>query len=73
LEILGDGTQRKSYLPVSNTVDGILYFFEKFKEEKKIYDVYNLGSEDWITVKEIAEIASRTMNIDPRVLLYRGC
>ncbi len=65
LEILGDGTQRKSYLHVSDTIEAMLYLFEKFKEEEKIYDVYNLGSEDWITVKEIAEIVSRAMNLNP--------
>lgn len=65
LEILGDGTQRKSYLHVGDTVEAMLYLFEKFKEEERIYDVYNLGSEDWITVREIAEIVSRAMNLNP--------
>ncbi|WP_457752813.1 NAD-dependent epimerase/dehydratase family protein [Thermococcus sp.] len=65
LEILGDGTQKKSYLHVSDTVEGMLFLFEKFKEENKTYDVYNLGSEDWITVKEIAEIVSEEMGLNP--------
>ena len=72
LEILGDGTQRKSYLHVSDTVDGMLYLFEGFKDEGKIYDIYNLGSEDWITVKEIAEIVSRVMNLDPEFYFTGG-
>ncbi|MCD6559377.1 MAG: SDR family NAD(P)-dependent oxidoreductase, partial [Palaeococcus sp.] len=63
LEILGDGTQRKSYLHVSDTVEAMLYLFECFKEEGKIFDVYNLGSEDWITVKEIAEAVSKGMGL----------
>ena len=72
LEILGDGTQRKSYLHVSDTIEAMLYLFEKFKEEEKIYDVYNLGSEDWITVKEIAEIVSKAMNLNPELYFTGG-
>ncbi|NJE08218.1 SDR family NAD(P)-dependent oxidoreductase [Thermococcus sp. M39] len=72
LEILGDGTQRKSYLHVSDTVEGMLYLFEKFREEGKVYDVYNLGSDDWITVKEIAEIVSKEMGLNPEFYFTGG-
>ena len=72
LEILGDGTQKKSYLHVSDTVEGMLYLFEKFKDEGKIYDVYNLGSEDWITVREIAEVVSKEMGLNPEFYFTGG-
>ncbi|AAL80526.1 UDP-glucose 4-epimerase [Pyrococcus furiosus DSM 3638] len=72
LEILGDGTQRKSYLHVSDTVEGMLHIFEYFKKEGKIYDVYNLGNEDWITVKEIAEIVSEEMGLNPEFRFTGG-
>ncbi|WP_258085049.1 NAD-dependent epimerase/dehydratase family protein [Thermococcus thermotolerans] len=65
LEILGDGTQRKSYLHVSDTVEGMLHIFEAFKKENKRVDFYNLGNDDWITVKEIAEIVSEEMQLKP--------
>lgn len=65
LEILGDGTQRKSYLHVSDTVEGMLHIFNEFLKEDKTYDVYNLGNDDWITVKEIAAIVSREMGLNP--------
>ncbi|ACJ17326.1 galE-2 UDP-glucose 4-epimerase [Thermococcus onnurineus NA1] len=65
LEILGDGTQRKSYLHVSDTVDGMLHIFEHFRKEGKTYDAYNLGNDDWITVREIAEIVSEEMGLNP--------
>ncbi|WP_297548202.1 NAD-dependent epimerase/dehydratase family protein [Thermococcus sp.] len=65
LEILGDGTQRKSYLHVSDTVDGILKIFEHFKKSNKTVDFYNLGNDDWITVREIAEIVSEEMGLKP--------
>ena len=38
---------------------------------KGFYDVYNVGNEDWITVKEIAEIVARTMNLKPQ-FIYTG-
>jgi len=65
LEILGDGTQRKSYLHVSDTITGMLHIFEAFKKENKRVDFYNLGNDDWITVKEIAEIVSQEMGLQP--------
>ncbi|NJE42917.1 NAD-dependent epimerase/dehydratase family protein [Thermococcus sp. GR6] len=65
LEILGDGTQRKSYLHVSDTIDGMLHIFEHFRKEGKTYDAYNLGNDDWITVREIAEIVSEEMGLNP--------
>ncbi len=65
LEILGDGTQRKSYLHVSDTVEGILHIFEHFMKRSKSFEVYNLGNEDWITVKEIAKIVSEEMGLSP--------
>ncbi|MFQ3274956.1 MAG: UDP-glucose 4-epimerase [Candidatus Nanohaloarchaea archaeon] len=59
LEILGNGKQRKSYLHVENTIDGIL---EAWKSDKT---VFNIGSEDSIDVDGIAEIVSDEMDLDP--------
>ncbi len=53
LEVLGDGSQRKSYLYVSDAVDATLFLEERMN---KFYDAYNIGNDDWITVREIAEI-----------------
>jgi len=51
LGILGDGRQRKSYLHVGDCVDGILHAVENADP-----DIYNVGSEDTVSVTEIAEI-----------------
>uniref|UniRef100_UPI0038D25AED SDR family NAD(P)-dependent oxidoreductase n=1 Tax=Pyrococcus horikoshii TaxID=53953 RepID=UPI0038D25AED len=72
LEILGDGTQRKSYLHISDTIDGIMKLFEHFLNGEERVDFYNLGNEDWITVKEIAEIVSEEMNLNPRFKFTGG-
>ncbi|WP_297510757.1 NAD-dependent epimerase/dehydratase family protein [Thermococcus sp.] len=72
LEILGDGRQRKSYLHVSDTVEGMLHIFEAFRRESKLVDFYNLGNDDWITVREIAEIVSEEMGLNPRFIFTGG-
>ncbi len=53
LEILGDGSQCKSYLHVSDCVNAILLGTENAK--KKI-EVYNIGSEDKISVREMTKL-----------------
>ncbi len=72
LEILGDGTQRKSYLHVSDTVEGMLQIFEHFRNDDRIVDFYNLGNDDWITVREIAEIVSEEMGLKPKFRFTGG-
>ncbi len=72
LEILGDGTQRKSYLHVSDTVEGILQIFEHFRKGDRTVDFYNLGNDDWITVREIAEIVSEEMGLKPKFRFTGG-
>lgn len=72
LEILGDGSQRKSYLHVSDTVEGMLTVFEHFKTSNKTVDFYNLGNNDWVTVREIAEIVSQEMGLSPRLKFTGG-
>lgn len=63
LEILGDGTQRKSYLHVSDAVDATLVLTTKVMPQLKNYDVYNVGNLDWVTVKEIADIVVEEMGL----------
>jgi len=65
LEILGNGKQRKSYLYVKDTIDGII------KAWKSEDTVFNIGSKDSIDVDGIAEIVSGEMNLDPD-LSYTG-
>lgn len=62
LEILGDGTQRKSYLYVRDTVEASFLLLKLAKNDKG-YHVYNVGNEDWVTVKEIADIVVEEMNL----------
>ena len=59
LEILGDGTQRKSYLYIDDCISAILVAFDSMR---KGVEVLNVGSEDQISVREIAEIVAEEMD-----------
>lgn len=72
LEILGDGTQKKSYLHVSECIDAILHLYEAFTSEDKLYDVYNVGSADWVNVREIAEIVTEETGLKNVEYVFTG-
>ena len=69
LEILGDGTQRKSYLYIEDAIEATLHVTARVNQ---VYDVYNIGNEDWIKVKEIAEIVSSVLGLKPRFIFTGG-
>jgi len=54
LSILGDGTQSKSYVHVSDIIAAVMRAHERTPTP---YQVYNVGTGDEITVAEIAELA----------------
>lgn len=70
LEILGDGNQKKSYLYVDDCIDAMLLAAKE--KRKRVLDIYNVGSEDWITVKEIARILCRRMGLRPKLRFTGG-
>ena len=43
MEILGDGSQTKSYLYIDDCIDAIMLITEKFNRD---IEVFNVGSED---------------------------
>lgn len=53
LEILGDGKQRKSYLDVTDGVNGILTALENAPNQK---NTFNLGHDDFMNVLDLADI-----------------
>ena len=54
LTILGDGMQQKSYLHVSDCVKATVLVGDSLDAQEKWYEYYNVGSEEWHTVKQIA-------------------
>jgi UDP-glucose 4-epimerase len=60
LEILGDGRQAKSYLAVDECVAAMLFTVEHAREP---LNLYNLGSDDWLTVRRIAELVVAALGL----------
>lgn len=60
LEILGDGTQSKSYLHINDALDAVLHINAQAESG---YDVFNVATEDSLTVKDIAKMAAVTMGL----------
>jgi UDP-glucose 4-epimerase len=54
LSILGDGTQSKSYIHVTDVVAAVM---KAYRECPKDFEAYNVATGDYITVTEIAELA----------------
>jgi UDP-glucose 4-epimerase len=69
LTILGNGKQNKSYLHVS---DLIAAFFCVLKKQKKNYDIFNVSTNELITVNNISRIIFQIMKINPRVKYTGG-
>ncbi len=69
LEILGDGRQIKSYLEVHACVAAMLYAADT---ADRPYNVLNIGSEDWIDVKNIAEIVVEQMGLRDVTFRFTG-
>ena len=53
LEILGDGTQEKPYMHVSDLVEGILFAMKELNREA--VKIYNIGVDSATSVREIAD------------------
>jgi UDP-glucose 4-epimerase len=60
LEILGDGKQTKSYLDVHECVDAMLFAVSRAQDA---VNTFNIGSEDWVDVRTIADIIVEEMQI----------
>lgn len=58
LRILGDGKQSKSYVHVSDVVSAVLYVAAR---APKGFSVFNVSTDDAVTVTEIAELVAESM------------
>ncbi len=65
LEILGDGSQSKSYMYIDDAIRAIMTAASKMPDS---YSMFNVGSTDRISVKEIAQIVAGKMGISPKYI-----
>ncbi len=61
LEILGNGEQNKSYIYISDCIDAM---FAGLKADERV-NIFNIGSEDQVKVRRIAEIVCEEMGLNP--------
>lgn len=61
LTILGDGSQSKSYIYVTDIINAIRNIQQSFL---KGYSYYNVSTLDYISVKEIADITTAVLNLE---------
>lgn len=62
LTILGDGKQEKSYLYITDCIEAIMHLTETFSKTARTIDVFNIGSDDKVTVTQIAKTVATIMN-----------
>jgi UDP-glucose 4-epimerase len=60
LEILGDGEQVRSYIYIDDAVEATMTAWRK---TSSYFEVYNVASEDWITINELADIVIEAMGL----------
>ncbi len=67
LRILGDGSQSKSYIHVDDVLAAI---FTAAEQSPARFDVFNVATDDYITVGEIADVAVRVCGLIPGSVRY---
>ena len=72
LEILGDGMQEKSYLYITDLVGAIMHLTERCLEACGKMAIYNVGSKDSVTVKEIARMVAEEMDVSKIRFRFTG-
>lgn len=67
LRILGDGTQKKSYIHVEDILAAIRLVDERATDS---YAMFNVATDDYITVAEIADLAVKVSGLAPGKTRY---
>ena len=67
LEVLGDGSQSKSYIHVDDVLDAVLLLAA---DPPTPFDVFNAATEDYVTVREIAGVVVEAMGLSDVELAF---
>jgi len=73
LKVLGDGTQRKSYLYIQDCLSAMLHVLDAglAKRAKHRVEVFNLGTDEYVRVNDSIRFISAHLGLQPR-LEYSG-
>ena len=69
LEILGDGRQSKSYIHVDDVVEAMLLLADL---DRPGFEVFNVGTGDYVSVKEIADLTVSILGLDNVEYAFTG-
>ena len=61
LELLGDGKQTRSFIHISDAIDGIFFSLNNLQDK---VEVFNLGSEDSVEIMDVAKIVCKNMGLN---------
>ena len=61
LELLGDGKQTKSFIHISDAINGIFSSLNNLQDK---VEVFNLGSEDSVEIMDVAKIVCKNMGLN---------
>jgi len=67
LKVLGDGSQRKSYVSVSDCVEALINL-----RGTTSYEVFNIGNDAYFTVKDSAKLICKSLGLNPLIRFGDG-
>ena len=69
LRVLGDGSQRKSYLYVGDCLNAMLHVMRlgKATEAKHRVEIYNLGTDEYVQVNDSIRFICAALGLKPRI------
>lgn len=68
LEILGDGNQIRSYIYIEDAIDATI---KAWKNSSRNFEVYNVGSDDWISVNDVAKTMLEVLGYKNTSFIYK--
>ena len=72
LIVLGDGTQKKSYLYIQDCIDAILHCIDNSIPNKYNIHIYNLGPDEYVQVKESVNVICEKLQLSPQINFTGG-
>jgi UDP-glucose 4-epimerase len=69
LQVLGDGSQKKSYLYVKDCVEAIMVAINKGKDK---VNIFNLGTDEYVEVKDSARLIAQELGLSPAFTFTGG-
>lgn len=69
LEVLGDGTQKKSYLYIKDCINAVMIAFEKSNQK---INIFNLGNYEYSEVKDSVKWIIEYLGLSPEIIYLGG-